>query len=254
MTVARCVENVHRNRAGGDLSSVERAVLEAAISETRRLPAGHVIVHQGEPVNSSTLLVQGLMTRHMDGRDGRRHLVGVHVPGDFVDLHAYALKKLDHDVGALTEVQVAIVPHARLERIQAMHGHLTRRLWFLTLLDAAMHRQWVYRLSSLNAVERVAHFLCEINARLMAIGASDGRSFALSMTQADIGEVCSLTNVHVNRVLRQLREEGLVSMKSSLVEIHDLRALAAAGQFQPDYLYLNESIASRAVGQPRENA
>jgi len=232
------------------LTDAERQVLEAAVSQTRVLTAGHVAVRQGETVSISLLLVRGLMTRHVDGIDGRRHLVAVHVPGDFVDLHAYALKRLDHDVGALTDVTVAVFTHAELERIQEQHQHLTRRLWFLTLLDAAKHRQWIFRVASLNALQRVAHFLCEMNARLLAIGASDGSTFSLPMTQGDIGEVCGLTNVHVSRVLRQLRELGLCSVRASVVEIHDLKGLAAAGVFQPDYLYLNRQTAARAVGEP----
>jgi CRP-like cAMP-binding protein len=243
-------QNVLRNRTGGELPGEERAILEDAFSEVRVLPAGHVAVRQGEPVDVSILLVEGFMTRHIDARDGRRHLVAVHVPGDFVDLHAYALKKLDHDVAALTEVKVGIVRHGALERIQETHAHLAKRLWFLTLLDAAIHRQWVYRLSSLNALERVAHFLCEINARLLAIGASNGGAFELPMTQVDIGEVCSLTNVHVNRVLRQLREMGLCTVRQAHVEIHDLKGFAAAGQFDPHYLYLNHQTAAGAAGEP----
>jgi len=241
-------KNVLQNRSHV-LSALERSILEGAIAETRTYAAGEVAVHQGMVVNISLLLVAGFMTRHIDAPDGRRHLVGIHLPGDFVDLHAYALKKLDHDVGALTDVTVAVIPHTALERIQAVHDHLTRQLWFLTLLDAAIHRQWIYRLSGLNALERVAHLLCEMNARLLAIGLSDGNSFSLPMTQVDIGEVCSITNVHVNRVVRQLREMGLCTIKAAQVEIHDLKGLAAAGQFDPHYLYLNEQIAQRVTGR-----
>ena len=244
------IDKILRNREGDELSSAERAVLEAAVSEMRVLPPGHVTVRQGERVEQSTLLVDGLMMRYIDARDGRRHVVGVHVPGDFVDLHGYPLKRLDHSLGTLTAATVAIVPHAALARIQATHVHLTHRLWFLTMLDAALHRQWVYRLSSLNAVARVAHFLCEVNARLLAVGASDGRTFTLPMTQVDIGESCSLTNVHVNRVLRQLRERGLCVMRGTQVEILDLPGLAEAGEFEPGYLYFNAPTAARAVGQP----
>ena len=252
MDASLITQNVLRNREE-ELSGVEREVLEGAISETRVFPSGHVVVRQAERVDISTLLVQGFMTRHVDARDGRRHLVAVHVPGDFVDLHAYALKKLDHDVGALTDVTVAVFPHSTLERIQIEHPRLTRRLWFLTLLDAAMHRQWISRLSSLTALERVAHFLCEMNARLLAIEASDGSCFTLPMTQLDLGEVCGLTNVHVNRVLRQLRETGLCTVRSSHVEIHDLKGLSVTGQFEPSYLYLNHQTMTRAAGQPLES-
>lgn len=239
--------NLLRNRSA-ELSEQERNVLEGAISQTQTFPAGKIVVRQGTPIHISTLLVQGFMTRHVDAPDGKRHLVAVHVPGDFVDLHAYALKKLDHDVGALTDVTVAIFPHEALERIQTLDARLTRRLWFLTLLDAAMHRHWIYRLASLTAVQRVAHFLCEMNARLAAIDASDGSVFALPMTQADIGEVCGLTNVHVNRVLRELREAGLCQVRSSQVQITDIRGLTAVALFDPDYLYLNRRTAERATG------
>lgn len=239
-------ENVLRNNAS-ELSAPERAILERAIARVEVYSPGRVVVEQGVVVDVSLLLVEGLMTRHIDAPDGRRHLVGLHVPGDFVDLHAYALKKLDHDVAALTEVKVAVFPHAALEEIQASDDRLTRRLWFMTLLDAARHRQWIYRLASLDALQRVGHFLCEMNARLLAIEVSDGHSFALPMTQADIGKVCSLTNVHVSRVLRQLREMNLCSVRGSRVEILDLKQLVARSSFDPAFLFLNHRTAARAT-------
>ncbi|MGC3986363.1 MAG: Crp/Fnr family transcriptional regulator [Pseudorhodoferax sp.] len=239
--------NVLRNRTE-DFTDEERSVLESAVERTQTYAAGQTVVRQCCTVETSTVLVQGIMTRHVHAADGRRHLVAVQVPGDFVDLHAYVLKRLDHDVGALTEVTVAVVPHAALGEIQARHPQLARRLWFLTLLDAAMHRQWVMRLASLNALQRVAHFLCEMNAKLLAIGQSDGQRFLLPMTQTDIGEVCGLTNVHVSRVLRQLREMELCSWRGAQVVVHDPVRLAAAGLFTPDYLYLNPATALRVAG------
>jgi CRP-like cAMP-binding protein len=239
-------QNVLRNNALA-ISPAERDVLENAIERTRTYSPGHLAVRQGVEVDVSLLLIEGLMTRHIDTPDGRRHLVGLHVPGDFVDLHAYVLKKLDHDVAALTEVRVAVFPHDKLEAIQESYGRITRRLWFVTLLDAAKQRQWIYRLASLNASERVAHFLCEMNARLLAIDASDGKEFMLPMTQNAIGEVCSLTNVHVSRVLRQLRESNLCNVRGSRVHILDLEALVAYASFDPAYLFLNARIAARAV-------
>lgn len=239
-------ENVLRNNAS-EIAPLERAVLEQAIERTELYSPGYVAIQQGVKVDVSLLLVKGLMTRHIDAPDGRRHLVGLHVPGDFVDLHAYALKKLDHDVAALTEVKVAVFSHAALEAIQRSDDRLTRRLWFLTLLDAARHRHWIYRLASLDALQRVGHFVCEMNARLLAIEASDGRNFTLPMTQTDIGEVCGLTNVHVSRVLRQLRELGLCSVRGSHVEILDLKELVRRSSFDPAFLFLNDSTAARAT-------
>ena len=166
-----------------------------------------MIVRAGEPIYHSTLLIDGFMCRYVDDREGLRQLVAVQVAGDFVDLHAYPLKVLDHDVATLTAATVAIIPHGKLDQINAAMPELTRKLWFSTLLDAAVHRAWLFRLGRLDAVGRVAHFLSETNVRLQLAGLSDGTRFALGFTQTDISEICGITNVHTNRVLRQLREE-----------------------------------------------
>lgn len=234
-------ERFLRDKIGASLSAEERASLERAVSEVRILEARTTFVRTGERLHRSALLVEGIMSRYIDDRRGLRQLVAVHVPGDFVDLHAYPLHYLDHDVATMTAATVALVPHAELDRINEEMPQLTRKLWFATLLDAAIHRAWLFRLGRLDALGRVAHFLCEINARLVSAGLSDGRRFAFGLTQNDLAEICGLTNVHVNRVMRALREEGLCTFRSSLVEIIDLERLAKRGEFDPAYLYIDTS-------------
>ena len=234
-----------RNRRGVALTDAERAGLESAIAEVLTPDARRTIVTAGDPVSRSTLLVEGFMCRYIDDDQGMRQLVAVHVPGEFVDLHAYPLKVLEHDVATLTAATVAIIPHRALDALIDGHPDLARKLWYSTLLDAAMHRAWIFRLGRLNAIGRLAHFLSEINARLEAVGLSDGRRFALGMTQVDLAEACGLTNVHINRVIRQLRESGLCTFRASLVDIHDRAGLAKLGQFDPDYLYLEAPESAR---------
>lgn len=237
-------ERFLRDRRGVNLEVDERARLEAAISEIQTLPPRTNIVHAGDQLQHSTLLIEGFMSRYIDDRRGLRQLVAVHVPGDFVDLHAFPLKVLDHDVATMTASTVAIVPHAQLDAIMIEMPQLTRKLWFATLLDAAIHRAWLFRLGRLDAVGRVAHFLCETNARLVSAGLSDGRRFALGLNQTDLAEVCGLTSVHVNRVMRQLREERLCLFRSSLVEILDPDRLTKRGQFDPAYLYIDDQLSN----------
>ena len=233
-------ERFLRNRRGVELTSEERAALEASISEVRTIGPRTTIIRQGDPLTISTLLVEGFMCRYIDDRRGLRQLVAVHVPGDFVDLHAFPLKTLEHDVSTLTPATVAIVPHVSIEALIEERPQIARKLWFSTLLDAAIHRVWLFRLGRLDAVGKVSHFLCETNARLSAIGLSDGRRFALGLTQPDIAEICGLTSIHVNRVLRQLREQDLCVFRSSMVDILDLPGLERRAQFDPDYLYLEQ--------------
>lgn len=233
-------ERFLRDKKGVSLTGEERARIEAAISEVKTLEPRTILARAGQPLQQSTLLVDGIMSRYLDDRQGLRQLVAIHLPGDFLDLHAFPLKVLDHDVATLTTATVALVPHSELEAIMEEMPQLTRKLWFATLLDAAIHRAWLFRLGRLDATGRVAHFLCETNARLFSAGLSDGRRFALALTQADLAEICGLTTVHVNRVIRQLREENLCLFRSSLVEIVDPVRLAVRAQFDASYLYIND--------------
>ncbi|WP_294195516.1 Crp/Fnr family transcriptional regulator [uncultured Sphingomonas sp.] len=236
----RVTRDFLRGRGRSGLTDAEKDVLESAVERVERLPARTIVTRRGEPVSYSTLLLDGVMCRYMDARDGFRQLVALQLTGDFVDLHGYPLRRLDHDVGTLTESRVALIPHARIDQILKEHPHLTRLLWRSTLLDAALHREWIFRIGRLDAAGRLAHFLLETYHRLRVVGAADGCAFEFTLTQQDLGEALGLTSVHVNRMLRRLREAGLAEFARGTVRIIDHDRLARLGEFDADYLYLEE--------------
>jgi CRP-like cAMP-binding protein len=226
-----------KGRGRQALDADDRRILEDGIAEVRTVAARQLLVRRGAPVHVSTLLLEGYICRYMDDREGYRQVVAVHVPGDFVDLHGFPLKRLDHDVATVGPVRIAEYAHATIERIVEERPRLTRLLWFSTLLDAAMHREWTFRLGRLGAEGRVAHFFCELNCRLEMVGLASGGRFRLPFTQADLAEACGITGVHVNRVLRSLREQRLLTFRTGAVEMHDVARLAAMSEFEPQYLY-----------------
>ena len=213
------------------------AALEAAVTGVHDVPPRAILSRRGEPVLSSTLLVDGFVCRYMDDREGRRQLVALHVPGDFIDLHGFTMRVLDHDIVTLSTARVATVSHEALTEITATRARLTRLLWFSTLLDAAMHREWIFRLGRLSAEGRVAHLFCEVEARLAMVGLSEEGRFMLPLIQADLGEACGMTGVHANRTLRRLREDGLLTFAGGRVEILDRKRLTRLAEFDPIYLY-----------------
>lgn len=101
---------------------------------------------------------------------------------------------------------------------------------------------------------RLAHFISETNARLAAIGYSDGKAFGLTINQTDLGEITGLTAIHVTRVLRMLREERICAFRSSRVEIADLPRLEQIGQFDPTYLNLKNRSADPPSPLGEENS
>jgi CRP-like cAMP-binding protein len=221
----------------------ERRRLEQLVASVRRFPSRTTLVDRNAALVTSTMLVEGFMVRFIADNEGERQVVAFHVPGDFVDLHGFPLERLDHSIATLTEVEVALVPHAALEGLLFEARDLSRKLWFATLLDAAMHREWLFRLGRLEGVGRVAHFLAETDARLRPIGLSDGRRFALPISQSDLAEIVGLTSIHVNRVLRTLREDGVAVFRQGQVDILDPDRLTQLGQFEGTYLYLTQDAA-----------
>lgn len=245
----RVTRDFLRGRGRERMSAQEKDALEAAVDRVETLPPRTIVINRGQRVRYSTLLLEGTMCRYMDARDGFRQLVALQVAGDFVDLHGYPLEVLDHDVGTLSEARIAVIPHARLDTMLREMPHLTRLLWRSTLLDAALHREWIFRLGRLDAAGRVAHFLMETFHRLDAVGRTDDGQFALPLTQQDLGEACGLTSVHVNRTLRRLREEGLADVARGTVRIVDAARLARVAEFDSDYLYLEDGAWGRAAAE-----
>jgi CRP-like cAMP-binding protein len=227
-------------RARDEVSAEEEAVIRDLVVETRDHPADRAVIRLGEPLEFSTLLLKGLMSRFKDLPNGVRQVTELHVPGDFADLHSFTLKRLDHNVGTLTPCTVGLVPHERLIAVTEQYPHLTRLLWFSTNVDAAVHREWEVSLGRRSALERMAHLFCEMETRLELVGLAKGGMFDLALTQEELAECLGITPVHVNRTLQQLREQELVEFRGGRVTVRDQAALRRVALFDPSYLYLEK--------------
>ncbi len=232
--------HLQRLRARDEISEEEEAAIRGSVSEVRSHPADAVVTRRGEPLTFSTILLDGLMCRYKDLRDGQRQITELHVAGDYTDLHSFTLKVLDHNVMALTPCRVAIVPHERLRAITERFPHLTRVYWFATNLDAAIHREWEVSLGRRSALSRMAHLFCEMHVRLGVVGLADETGYDLPLTQTDLAECLGLTAVHVNRTLKELREQEVVFFRGGRVDLRDLPALKHIAEFDPAYLYLEK--------------
>jgi CRP-like cAMP-binding protein len=218
------------------LTPGERQLVEDLIETEDYLQGGELIARRGGECTASNILIEGFAIRVLQ-RSGRSHIVGVQVPGDFVDLNGFPLKRLDHDLYALGPAKVGRVSHARIRAVLDKHPHLARLLWFATLLDAAIHREWVCKLEDLSATQRVAHVFCEICRRVEMVGIDSRPGLSLPLTQAQLASMCGITPVHMSRALRRLRGDTGVTFRHGRLEGHDLRELAAYCEFDASYLY-----------------
>jgi CRP-like cAMP-binding protein len=227
-------------RRRDDMSAEEESILRAAVSDIKDVGTDVTVVRADVDLFVSTILLDGLMCRYKDLGNGERQITELHVPGDFVDLHSFPLKRLDHNVMSLVPCRMALVPHERIHAITQTHPHLTRLLWFMTTMDAAIHREWQLSLGRRTSLARVGHVFCELHARLEVVGLVEGATYRLPLTQVDLAECLGLTPIHVNRTLRELRSQGLVTFRSKLVSIDNYEGLKRLAEFSPDYLYLDK--------------
>ncbi len=221
------------------LNQDEIAALEAAAARTATFAARQIIVRQQTPLTQCTLLLDGFVERYRDTPEGKRQILAIHIPGDFVDLHSYPLKRLEHSVAALTDVRVALFPHVAVRTLTERSATLTELLWRSTLIDAAINREWIVSVGARSAVVRLAHLFCEMYVRLERIGMAPDKTFPLPLTQVDLSDATGLTAVHANRMLRELREKKLVTFRGGVVEILDWDSLRTFADFDPAYLFLD---------------
>jgi CRP-like cAMP-binding protein len=217
----------------------EERAIRGLVSETRRVPAHKTLIREGEELQHSILLIDGWLARAVDMQMGVRAITALHVSGDFADLHGFTLKRLDHDLVALTESIVAIVPHDRLTKLTIELPHLSRIYWFSTNVDAAIHRQWAVSLGRRNAIARMAHLFCELFVRLDVAGKTTGPNYDFPLTQEQLASCLGLTQVHVNRTLQALRRRALIELQNKQLTILDLSELQNVAEFDSSYLYLD---------------
>ena len=220
------------------LSGEERAILERASARVVEFPADEDMVREHDRPSYSTLLLSGWAARYTILGDGRRQITAFHVPGDFVDLHSFLLKVMDHGVVALTSCKAALVAHDALAEITQEHPHLARLLWLSTLIDAAILRQWLIGAGKRRAPEQMAHLFCELFTRLQVIGQTKDNSFRIPITQAEFGDALGLSAVHTNRTLQMLRGEGFIEWNSGTIVLPDWQRISRFAEFDPTYLNL----------------
>ena len=169
--------------------------------------------------------------------------MGFYVPGDIPDLQSLRLDVMDHSVGALVRSSIALIPHQSLQDTLRRHPNLGDILWRDSLIDAAMFREWMIGLGRRSAYQRIAHLLCELQVRMKAVGLAKDNGCDLPVTQSEFGDALGLSTVHVNRVLQDLRRDGLIILRGSTLTIPDWEALKSAGEFDPAYLHLKTKTA-----------
>jgi CRP-like cAMP-binding protein len=218
------------------LSSDELKCLADMQPTPVRVKRGQQLTHEGQTGHRVFVLQVGWACSYKLLPNGGRQIISFPIAGDIVGLRSVLLRTADHSFSALTDSVVNPVEGTHIMRCVTEFPRLGAALLWAASRDEAMVVEHLVNIGRRNAIERTAHFFMELAERLSLIGLGTEAEFKCPLTQSVIADALGLTAIHVNRVLRQLRELKLLTLSKGKAYIHDLDGLRKLAGFQGGYL------------------
>lgn len=218
------------------LSEVELAALEVFHERRRSFELGVDLVRQGQMGQLAYVLADGWVCSYKLLPNGKRQIVDFQVPGDFLGLRSVLFRTSDHNAEAMTRVEVSEVSSNDLIEAFATTPRLATAVLWAASRDEAMVVEHLVDIGRRNALERTAHLLLELGARLKLVGLGTKEGYACPLSQYLLADALGLTAVHINRIMRQLRVEGLLTFRGGQVIFDDFERTVKIAEFDTAYL------------------
>lgn len=196
------------------------------------------IVSPGTLTVNASLVVDGLAGRFGQVVNGQRQITGLYSSGDMCDLHSLVTPTAGWAFQALSPTTILKIAHADLKAVADAYPRIAEAFWRDCSVDASVTSQWVVNVGRRDSSSRLAHLLCEMGVRYEDAGSGMRTAYSLPATQTQIGDALGLTSVHVNRMMRMLRDLGLATVRKHQVTVQDWDGLARRGDFDEDYLQI----------------
>ena len=197
---------------------------------------GKHLVREGQTGHKAFVLHEGWACSYKDLPNGSRQIISFPLAGDCVGLRSVLLRTADHSFTALTNSVVSAIDGAHISRCVTEFPRLGTALLWAASRDEAMVVEHLVSIGRRSAIERTAHFFMELAERLSLVGLATETEFKCPLSQTVLGDALGLSAIHVNRVLRQLRERRLLTLHKGTVKIDNLNGLRKLAGFQGGYL------------------
>lgn len=219
------------------LTSEEVGVLVEATSERHSFPPRSDLIREGDRPGPVFVILEGWACRYKILPNGTRQILAYLMPGDSCDLHIGLLAEMDHSIQVITPAVVSTVERPKMDAILDKHRGIAKAMYVAQLIDEGTMRAWITSMGRRTSVERVAHLMCELYLRARNIGLISGRSLELPLSQALLADSLGMTPVHLNRVLKVLRESGAMTISRGALYIEAPEKLISIAGFDENYLH-----------------
>ena len=219
------------------LSPDDVAALAAATALPRAHPAKFDLIREGDRPGPVFVMLDGWGCRYKILPNGSRQILGFLMPGDSCDLHVALLAEMDHSIQTISPASVARIDRADMDALMDRFPRLAKAMYISQLVDEGTMRAWITSMGRRTSIERVAHLMCELYLRARNVGLAVQPNFVMPLSQLVLADALGMTPVHLNRVLRELRLTGAMTLSRGTVLITDPRQLIEIAGFDENYLH-----------------
>lgn len=219
------------------LNEAEQAAILQLPFTVVQVDAQRDFVRLDQTVDHVSVVAEGILARFGQNAEGLRQITALHIPGDAPDLHLVVVPEDTVPLQALRPSTILLVPHVALRTAAARYPAIAEAFWRHCSVDAAITAKWVVNVGRQHARTRIAHLLCEMAVRNNATLATGEVSFPFPLTQSNLADATGVTPVHVNRSLKALAKEGLVTLSGRMAHVPDWKKLVRRGEFDARYLH-----------------
>lgn len=227
------------------LNETEQRALLDLPARVLKVDAQRDFVRLSETVDHVSVVVDGVVARFGQNSEGERQITAFHIAGDAPDLHTVVVPSDTVPLHALSKATILSIPHTALRAVAARYPAVAEAFWRHCSVDAAITAKWILNVGRRDAQTRIAHLFCEMAVRYNAHAGDDEASYSFPLTQTQLADAVGMTAVHVNRSLRALAEQGLVTFRGGSVRIPHWERLVARGEFEAEYLQAGWQPGSR---------
>jgi CRP-like cAMP-binding protein len=168
--------------------------------------------------------------------DGRRQIISIYLAGDLINCDAIVRPYAGQNVAAISDAMVATIDPREAGGTVSIDDALRELITQDTIRRKSMLEVWVCALGRKSAIERMAMFFCELHSRMRMSGQMEDGACSIPLNQIDLADILGLSVVHVNRVLRTMRETRLATFDAGRLDVLDFERLAAIAEFDVAYL------------------
>ncbi|WBO24434.1 Crp/Fnr family transcriptional regulator [Sphingomonas abietis] len=218
-------------------SAEDFAALTEATAYARPVSAKTDLIREGDRPGPVFVILEGWAYRYKILRDGTRQILAFLMPGDSCDLHAGLLAEMDHSIQTIVPSVVATIERAEMDALLDEHPAIARAMYVAQLVDEGTMRAWITSMGRRTSIQRAAHLMCELYVRATSIGLSLDGVVRFPLSQLLLADALGMTPVHLNRVLKELRERGVMTLSRGSLSITDANQLLSIAGFDENYLH-----------------